>query len=646
MDWEQLVGKVVIQVTASLPLIPTLKTLITKVLPEVLGRDSRGTKILNGVRGFSKYKRADLSAKMGDMGTARTETRYLMDFIRTIPLIDDVHELIRFFRLLIFVDDLDRCQAAMIMKIFESLFLLVGGDSPVTCWVAIDERQVVASIEKEMGGAEFKAEGLDGYQFLEKIVQIPFCIPEPNRQCKQNYMRKVFENDELDPIKICKRLAYLLDNKADIPGIEDLIKVEDAKNLLSNMKGLMKENQQILGTTAAMDILPNVMENMIKHRILKGNEHQRTMIRGPAEVLKEVKKKFEAKQDLGRQLQEEFLSFVSNGIEGFLASDRETVSTGDGGHIQETPPETPEDSPVVLLPTRPAAITNSEVDPLAWYKKQYQPMMDYEEMKWCDKYADHFSGQPRKIKRIFNSYMISRLVAEDLNLTDGVFREKLLKLIVLFEQWPYRMSWMIIIAENMQQEESLKSNIKRMKDHGINEKYSANEGLLETLEEITGVKRDLKECLECTLLYAYQILVQGLMHSPEESFMELQRDGDPQVFELLLSDFEQTDAILKLKDIALPDEENSGKEDISLRPFAFNIQSHMIEKVQNYFDDCKLRSNNDHRENSAVGVGAVYESKANFFHRKYDAPSQAPSGHLRPLESVRDDEVDSRAATV
>jgi hypothetical protein len=70
----------------------------------------------------------------------------------------------------------------------------------------------------------------------------------------------------------------------------------------------------------------------------------------------------------------------------------------------------------------------------------------------------------------------------------------------------------------------------------------------------------------------------------------------------------------------------------------------MIEKVQNYFDDCKLRSNNDHRENSAVGVGAVYERKANFFHRKYDAPSQAPSGHLRPLELVRDDEVDSRAA--
>jgi hypothetical protein len=130
--------------------------------------------------------------------------------------------------------------------------------------------------------------------------------------------------------------------------------------------------------------------------------------------------------------------------------------------------------------------------------------------------------------------MISRLVADDLNLTGDVFREKLLKLIVLFEQWPYRMSWMVlIIAENIQQqEESLKSNIKRIKDNGINEKYSANEGLLETLEEITGVKkRDVKECLECTLLYAYQILVQGLMHSPEKSFMELQRDGYPRVFE-------------------------------------------------------------------------------------------------------------------
>jgi hypothetical protein len=36
--------------------------------------------------------------------------------------------------------------------------------------------------------------------------------------------------------------------------------------------------------------------------------------------------------------------------------------------------------------------------------------------------------------------------------SDSVFYQKLLKFSILLEQWPYRMSWMLLVVENLQQE--------------------------------------------------------------------------------------------------------------------------------------------------------------------------------------------------
>jgi hypothetical protein len=36
--------------------------------------------------------------------------------------------------------------------------------------------------------------------------------------------------------------------------------------------------------------------------------------------------------------------------------------------------------------------------------------------------------------------------------SDSVFYKKLLKFTILLEQWPYRMAWMLLVVENLQQE--------------------------------------------------------------------------------------------------------------------------------------------------------------------------------------------------
>ena len=62
------------------------------------------------------------------------------------------------------------------MKVLEAVILLLC-DAPVTVYLAIDSRVVVTSIEANFGEV-FSQAGISGYEFLDKIVQIPFCLPE------------------------------------------------------------------------------------------------------------------------------------------------------------------------------------------------------------------------------------------------------------------------------------------------------------------------------------------------------------------------------------------------------------------------------------------------------------------------------------
>ena len=48
------------------------------------------------------------------------------------------------------IDDLDRCPKDAIVKVLEAVILLLV-NAPITCWLAIDSRVVVAAIEDYFG---------------------------------------------------------------------------------------------------------------------------------------------------------------------------------------------------------------------------------------------------------------------------------------------------------------------------------------------------------------------------------------------------------------------------------------------------------------------------------------------------------------
>ncbi len=181
---DDIYNKIILQVTATSPLVAILFKIVKKVLPELR---NPGTRILNEINSFGKCNRDDFTKETGYMGRVKKEMEYVYDYLKTQRIRDEKLQILRDVRLFIFIDDLDRCVTKTIMDVLEAVPLLLV-NAPVTIWIAIDSRVVVNSIEEHMG-TKLKDEGLDGYAFLEKIVQIPFCLPDLAKEVKANFMQ-------------------------------------------------------------------------------------------------------------------------------------------------------------------------------------------------------------------------------------------------------------------------------------------------------------------------------------------------------------------------------------------------------------------------------------------------------------------------
>jgi hypothetical protein len=80
-------------------------------------------------------------------------------------------------RILVTIDDLDRCEPEKAAEVLEAVNLLLNFDSFIVC-LGIDARVVTRAVEEHYKGLLGPA-GASGYEYLDKVVQIPFRIPEP-----------------------------------------------------------------------------------------------------------------------------------------------------------------------------------------------------------------------------------------------------------------------------------------------------------------------------------------------------------------------------------------------------------------------------------------------------------------------------------
>jgi hypothetical protein len=82
-------------------------------------------------------------------------------------------------RVLVMIDDLDRCEPDKLIPVLQAVNLLLDRKSFIVC-LGVDARIVTAAVDKHYRQLLGRA-GVSGYEYLDKIVQIPFRIPEPTR---------------------------------------------------------------------------------------------------------------------------------------------------------------------------------------------------------------------------------------------------------------------------------------------------------------------------------------------------------------------------------------------------------------------------------------------------------------------------------
>jgi predicted KAP-like P-loop ATPase len=98
--------------------------------------------------------------------------------------------------IVVFVDDIDRLDIQEIQYIFKLVKLV--GDFPRTCYVlSFDEEMVSAALAPKYGGDNKTA----GYNFLEKIIQLPLKIPKASKKALYKYTMNLL-NNTLDNVSI------------------------------------------------------------------------------------------------------------------------------------------------------------------------------------------------------------------------------------------------------------------------------------------------------------------------------------------------------------------------------------------------------------------------------------------------------------
>ena len=105
------------------------------------------------------------------------------------------------------IDDLDRCITdGRNVKVLEAMQLILSvPGAPILSFLAVDSRIVVASIEDHYSRV-FEKTNISGHEYLDKIVQIPFAMPEPPPEKVERLISKSLEGEAASPAIVAQLL--------------------------------------------------------------------------------------------------------------------------------------------------------------------------------------------------------------------------------------------------------------------------------------------------------------------------------------------------------------------------------------------------------------------------------------------------------
>lgn len=307
--------------------------------------------------------RKDFRDKIGFMADIKDEIGFLSQLLRP-------ERSGRSIRVVIFIDDLDRCPPAKAVEVLEAIILLLADENkmPFVIVLGIDARVIVKAVEERYGKVLTEA-GISGYEYLDKIVQIPFRIPPAEPSDIQRYVES---------------LIYRSD--------EEKARAQELVNQLATDEKVARLWNDI--ETLETDIIssPGLNATTLSHQLNQLTAARNLTLDDHVNYAKAEKIVAGIKEQLGR-----------------LPAARQ-------------------------MPVAPEPIFKPE---------EADTIKQFARSEWL-------GPNPRRVKRIVNVYRISRSLDPD---TTPAHRQKLVKWIVMSEQWPFRAAWIMQYIEDDEQSE-------------------------------------------------------------------------------------------------------------------------------------------------------------------------------------------------
>jgi len=153
----------------------------------------------NVSRGEVIFKEAStIRDQIGFLAKVKEELQLLFNFL---------HEFDSRIVIVPIIDDLDRCITdGRNVKVLEAMQLILSvPGAPIISFLAVDSRIVVASIEEHYKKV-LTLSNISGHEYLNKMVQLPFALPEPPSQKVERLLSKALEGDAASPVQLAQRL--------------------------------------------------------------------------------------------------------------------------------------------------------------------------------------------------------------------------------------------------------------------------------------------------------------------------------------------------------------------------------------------------------------------------------------------------------
>ena len=199
---------------------------------------------------LKNMEKPDWSKKIGFMNEVKNE---FFNFIN--PIIKDNN-----FRLILMIDDLDRCSVEKIYTVIKALLLLKNSDCPIYIFITYDSIKINDAI-KTYYKTKYQINTYQSKILLEKLINIPFCLPckniSENLSLINHYIdEECFLNLPKDLIKKIPEEMKIYNN-----GILDIDKTIENYYIYKFPDGDLSDKKKIIEEIISCDsILDNAIE--------------------------------------------------------------------------------------------------------------------------------------------------------------------------------------------------------------------------------------------------------------------------------------------------------------------------------------------------------------------------------------------------